>query len=89
MRNKGIFTCTVINNRRYWPSMVLGNDVGNHFGKVEVWETNAIQGTVDYSIYNLCVMKLSSYVMRMMATYGRLLVDDTCKETMRRWNENG
>ena len=29
------------------------------------------------------------YVMRVMATGGRLLMDDTCKETVRIWNENG
>ena len=26
--------------------------------------------------------------MGMMATAGRILADDTCKETVRRWNEN-
>ena len=28
------------------------------------------------------------YVMRMMATGGHLLVDDTCKETVITWKEN-
>ena len=34
-------------------------------------------------------MKEPDYVMRIMATGGRLLVDDTCKENLRRWKENG
>ena len=53
--------------------------------EVEVGDTDAIQGTVDDVIYNLWGMKEPNYVMRMMATGGRLLADDTCKETVRRW----
>ena len=34
-------------------------------------------------------MKDTAYVMKMMATGGRLLADDTCKETVRIWNKNG
>ena len=34
-------------------------------------------------------MKEPTYVMRMMYTGGRLLADDTCKDTVRRWKENG
>ena len=85
LREKGIFTCAVIKKRRYWPSMVPVKDMGDHFGRVEMGETYAIQGTVDGDIYHLWGMKEPIYVMRMMATGGRLLADDTCKETMRRW----
>ena len=49
----------------------------DHFREVEVGETDAIQGTVDNVIYNLWGMKEPNYVMRMMATGGQLLVDDT------------
>ena len=49
-------------------------------------ETYAIQGTVNGVIYNLWGMKEPNYVMRMMATGGRLLADETCKETDIRWN---
>ena len=52
-------------------------------------ETYAIHGTVDDVINNLWMMKEPTYVMRIMATGGCLLVDDTCKETLRRWKENG
>ena len=33
-------------------------------------------------------MKEHNYVMRMMSTGGRLLVDEICMETVRRWKEN-
>ena len=65
--------------------MVPGKETEDHFGEVEVGEIDAIQVTVDYIIYNLWIMKEPNYVMRMMATGGRLLADDTCKETVRRW----
>ena len=65
--------------------MVPGKDMEDHFGKVVVGETDAIQVTVDDVIYNLCVMKEPNYMMGMMDTGGHLLVDDTCKETVRIW----
>ena len=34
-------------------------------------------------------MKEPNYIMRIMATDGRLLADQTCKETVRIWKENG
>ena len=66
LRKKGIVSCDVINNRRYWTSMVPGKDTENHFGEVEVGEIDPIQGTADDVIYNLCGMKEPNYVMRMM-----------------------
>ena len=69
--------------------MVPGKDMEDNFGEVEVGEAYAIQGTVDDFIYNLCGIKEPTYVMRMMATGGCLLADETCKETVRRWKGNG
>ena len=39
--------------------------------------------------YNLWGMKEPDYVMRMMATGGPMLVIETCKETVRKWMEDG
>ena len=61
--------------------MVPSKDMGDRFGEVEVGETDAIQGILYDFIYNLLGMKEPNYVMRMMATGGRLLADDTCKDT--------
>ena len=61
----------------------------DHFQEVEVGDTNATQVTVDGVIYNLWGMKDPNYVMRMMATGGRLLADETYKETVRIWKEHG
>ena len=43
---------------------------------------------VDDIIYNTWGMKEPNYVMRMMATGGRLLADDACTETVRIRNEH-
>ena len=39
--------------------------------------------------YNLWGMKEPNYVMRMMATVGPMSVIETCKETVRKWMEDG
>ena len=85
LRKKGFFACAVIKKRRYWPVMVPGKDMEDPFWEVEVGDTDAIQGTVDDVIYNLWGMKDPNYFMSMMATGGRLLEDETCKETVRIW----
>ena len=68
--------------------MVPGKETEDYFGEVEVGETDDIQETVDDFIYNLWGTKEPNYAMRMMATGGQLLADDTCKETVRIWKEN-
>ena len=47
LREKGVFACAVIKNRIYWPTMVPGKEMENHFWEVEVGETDAIQGKVE------------------------------------------
>ena len=85
---KGIFACDVIKKRKYWPSIVPGKEMEDHFGGVGLGETDSIQGTVDDVIYNLWWVKEPNYVVRMMDTSGRLSLDDACKETGIRWNKN-
>ena len=85
LMNKGMFACYVINNRRYWHSVLPGKEMEDHFGKVGLGNTDAIQVTVDDIIYNLWGMKEPNYVMRMMDTGARPLEDDAFKDTMRRW----
>ena len=61
--------------------------MGDNFGEMKVGETYSIQVIVDDVIYNLWGMKEPIYVMMMMmATGGRLLADDACKDTVRIWN---
>ena len=91
LRKRGVFSCALIKKRRYWPTKVPGQQMQDHFDEegVKVGDTDAIQGTMDGITYNLWGMKEPDYVMRMMATGGALLEDDTCRETTRSWMEDG
>ena len=89
LRKKGVFACAFVKKRIYWPSVVPGKYMEDNSGGVDVGETDAIQGKVDDVIYNLWGMKEPNNVMIMMAIGCRLLVDETCKDTVRRWKENG
>ena len=62
-----------------------------HFDKegMKVGDTDAIQGMLDGQSYNLWGMKEPDYVMRMMATGGALLADESCRSTTRKWVEDG
>ena len=42
LSKKVIFACYVINKRRYWPYMVPGKEIEDHFGELEVGEKDAI-----------------------------------------------
>ena len=89
LRKKGVFDCAVIKKIRYWPYVVPGKEMEDHFWKVEVGDTYDIEETVYDVIYHIWRMKEPYYVMRMMDTRGDLLADDICKETIRIWNNNG
>ena len=56
----------------------------NHLKDIEVDETEAIQGTQDGVTYNIWMMKEPDYVMKMMATGGNLIADQSCHSTTRR-----
>ena len=47
LRKKFVFACAIIKKIRYWPSVVPGKDMDDHYREVEVGETDSIQETVD------------------------------------------
>ena len=63
--------------------------MGDHFGEAGLGDTYAIHGKFDQVIYNAWRTKEPNYVMGIMATGGKLLEDDTCKDTVRKLKENG
>ena len=91
LRKRGAFAAALIKKCRYWPTKVPDDAMQRHFDEegVKVGDTDAIQGTMDGVIYNLWGMKEPDYVMRMMATSGALLSDDTCWTMTRTWVKNG
>lgn len=89
LRKRGLFACSLIKKRRYWPTLVAGDAMQQYFDGKEVGSVDAVAGTLDEVPYNIWCMKEPDYVMRMMATGGALLPDDNCKEATRNWMENG
>ena len=53
----------------------------------EVGEVDAIQGTEGGVTYNLWAMKEPDYTMKMMATSGSPISDDSCRSTTWQWIE--
>ena len=91
LRKRGIFAGALVKKRRYWPTLVPGEAIKEHMNMdgVNVGDTAAIEGTLDEVKYNLWCMKEPDYTMTIMATGGRLLSDESCKSTVRRWLEDG
>ncbi len=75
--------------RGYWPTHVPGDVIDSHMSRYEVGATDAIQGNLDGILYNIWAMKDAGYTMKMMATGGKLVADDSCKTTTRKWVESG
>ena len=89
LKKMGVFACALIKKRRYWPALVPGDAMDQHIGQLNVGESAAISGTHNGVPYNIWGMKEPDYVMKLMATGGQLLSDNTCKETKRTWKVNG
>lgn len=89
LKKVGLFACAVIKKRRYWPAMVPGGEMTEAFNDANVGASMAISGVLDGVKYFLWGLKEPSYVMKMMATGGPLIANETCKDQRRRFNEGG
>ena len=89
LKKVGLFACAVIKKRRYWPAMVPGDAMTEAFDEGQGGDSMAISGVLDGVKYFLWGLKEPSYVMKMMATGGPLISNDTCKMQTRTWTEDG
>jgi hypothetical protein len=89
LKKVGLFACAVIKKRRYWPAMVPGGEMTEAFNDANIGASMAISGVLDGVKYFLWGLKEPSYVMKMMATGGPLIANETCKDQRRRFNEGG
>ncbi len=69
--------------------MVPGDEIDRHMTESEVGTCEAVEGEMEGVHYNFWCMKEREYTMKMMAMGGKLLSDDTCRETSRTWKEAG
>jgi hypothetical protein len=91
LKKVGLFACAVIKKRRYWPAYVPGEAINAKVTELGlgVGEWLAISGKLSGEDYFLWALKEPSYVMKMMATGGPLLPNESCAEQKRVWMEDG
>jgi hypothetical protein len=89
LKKRGIYSSALIKKRRFWPTGVPGEAMDTHMESKDIGDVDAVQGSLDGVTYNLWAMKEPDYTMKMMATSGSLMADDSCRTTSRRWVENG
>ena len=89
LKRHGLFACALIKKHCFWPTGVPGVAIDEHMAGKEVESVNAIQGSSEGVVYNLWAMKEPDHVMKMMATGGSLMTNDSCRTTSRCWIEGG
>jgi hypothetical protein len=89
LKKVGLFACAMIEKRRYWPAKVPGDAMTDAFDEAQVGDSRAISGVLDGVKYFLWGLKEPNCVMKMMATGGPLISNDSCKMQRRTWTEAG
>ena len=87
LRKMGVYAGALIKKRRYWPKHVPGDLIDDHFKDKEVGSTDAIHGIMDEVHYDFFCMKEPDYVMKIMSTYGGLLVKEGQRVSKRVFKE--
>ncbi len=75
----------------YWLAFAPGEAISRQFDNLGlgVGDLLVISGKLDGEEYFLWGLKEPSYVMKMMATGGPLLANESCGEQKQRWTEGG
>ena len=88
LKKVGVFAAgALIKKRRYWPKHVPGDKIDEtKFKDKEVGSTDSLKGELDGVHYDILLCtKEPDYVMKIMSTYGRLVVKSNQKESKRQW----
>ena len=80
---KGVFASAVIKKRRYWPRYVDGDAIESRMEGKAIGACDALHGTLDGTGYVLFAMKEPDYTMKIMSTYGGLIVKDGERDSVR------
>ena len=83
LKNVGIYATAVIKKRRYWPRYVAGDVIDDHMKEKKIGETSSVRGILDRIPYNIFAMKEPDYIMKLMSTYGSLVVKGNVKNNVR------
>ena len=83
----GVYACTLMKKRRYWPRFCYGDAINTCFANKGVGATAAVKGEFNGEPYNIWCMKEPDYVCKMFGTAGELHDDDEWEHT-RVWTKN-
>ncbi|KAL7487238.1 hypothetical protein ACHAW6_012858 [Cyclotella cf. meneghiniana] len=84
----GVFACSLIKKRRYWPAYCQGEAIDQYFVGKNVGDTAAVEGELDGVPYNIWCFKEPDYVCKMFGTAGGLN-PGSGREHSRVWTEDG
>ena len=70
----GVYSSAVIKKRRYWPKYIDREGIDQHFQTKEVSQCDSLPGTLSGKSFSIFCMKEENYTMKLMATYGALVV---------------
>ena len=87
LAKKGVFAAGVIKKRRYWPKHIDGESIDAHCDGKSVCEYDCLPGLWDTIPFNIFRMKEPKYVMKIMSTFGSLLVDEYGKQRKRKYKD--
>lgn len=89
LKKMGVYASAVIKKWRYWPKYIPGNDIDQHMSSKDVGAQEVSCGTLDGVPYNVFCMKEPDYVMKLMLTYGDLLIPNGQEGSTRIVEKNG
>lgn len=70
LKKKGLYASAPIQQQQYWPKFMNGEVVDEHFVDKDVGYVDAIGGTKDSQAFHIFGLKLPSFTMKMVSTYG-------------------
>ena len=87
LRKVGVFASALIKKRRYWPRYVPGDAINKKMKDKKVGECDSLKGVLDGQNYDIFCLKEPDYVMKVMSTYGGLVVKSGQEDSRRTWME--
>ena len=87
LRKVGVFASALIKKRRYWPRYVPGDAINEKMKDKKVGECDSLNGVLNGQNYDIFCLKEPDYVMKVMSTYGGLVVKSGQEDSRRTWME--
>ena len=89
LRKMGVYASALIKKRRDWPKHLPGDEIDEYFKKKKVGEGDSLHGTLNEVPYDLFCMKEPDYTMKIMSTYGRLIISEGQRISKRVFTKDG